>query len=380
MKLLFYQLGNLKSAALASHSCTVVSLRGFLAAVFILLAVLPSKAQDSSKAKVVYINIPLPDTSIQYPVSLTQYPVSSTQPRLGGGVGQAPPYPASSIYPYNKKRVRLVAAGNIVGYGSTLIGFYGAWYKNYPQTNFHSFNDSREWLQVDKLGHLYGAYVGGNASMEMWRWTGIDRKKRIWLGGLSGVAYQTIIETLDGFSKGWGWSWSDMGANVLGSGLVIGQELAWVEQRIRIKFSVHRRSYGDANLNQRANSLFGKGSAERFIKDYNAQTYWASVNLRSFFPKSRLPRWLNVAVGYGAEGMFGAEANVGKDDNGNVVFNRPDIKRYRQWFIAPDIDLTKIPTKKKGVRLLLGVLNAFKFPAPSLELSNGKVRVNGIHF
>ena len=363
MKLLFYRLGNLKSAAVASHSCTVVSLRGFLAAVLILLFALPSAAQDSTKAQTANTNAqPLPNTKGLY----IQYPESSIQ--------------NPTTYPYNKKRVRLVTAGNIIGYGSTLIGFYGAWYKNYPQTNFHSFNDSREWLQVDKLGHLYGAYVGGSASMEMWRWTGIGRKKRIWLGGLSGVAYQTVIETLDGFSKGWGWSWSDMGANVLGSGLVIGQELAWDEQRIRIKFSVHRRSYGDAELNQRANSLYGKGSAERFIKDYNAQTYWASVNLRSFFPKSRLPRWLNVAVGYGAEGMFGAEANVGTAENGNITFNRPDIKRYRQWFIAPDIDLTKIPTKKKGVRLLLGVLNAFKFPAPSLEFGNGKVRVNGVHF
>jgi uncharacterized protein YfiM (DUF2279 family) len=383
MKLLFYRLGNIKSAALASHSCTVVPLRGFLAAVLILLFALPVAAQDSTKAQTANINIqPLPDTNIQHPASSHAYGPPEWRSRAGlvSAKGLHIPYPAPSTYPYNKKRVRLVTIGNIVGYGATLVGFYSAWYKQYPQTNFHSFNDSREWLQVDKLGHVYGAYIGGYGSMEMWRWTGLPRKKRIWIGGLSGVAYQTIIETLDGFSKGWGWSWSDVTANIVGSGLLIGQELAWDEQRIKIKFSFHQRNYGDADLNRRANNLFGKSPSERFIKDYNAQTYWASVNLRSFFPKSRLPRWLNVAVGYGAEGLFGAEANVGKDDNGNVVFNRPDIKRYRQWFIAPDIDLTKIPTKKKGVRLLLGVLNAFKFPAPSLELSNGKVRVNGFHF
>lgn len=362
MKLLFYRLGNLKSAWVVSLTAPAVMLWGFLALPLI------THAQGSLDENGVDTTRPLSKKAakaLREDIQARHFPGTLLEP---------------TYYPYNKKRVRLVTAGNIIGYGSTLIGFYGAWYKNYPQTNFHSFNDSREWLQVDKLGHLYGAYVGGSASMEMWRWTGIGRKKRIWLGGLSGVAYQTVIETLDGFSKGWGWSWSDMGANVLGSGLVIGQELAWDEQRIRIKFSVHRRSYGDAELNQRANSLYGKGSAERFIKDYNAQTYWASVNLRSFFPKSRLPRWLNVAVGYGAEGMFGAEANVGTAENGNITFNRPDIKRYRQWFIAPDIDLTKIPTKKKGVRLLLGLLNAFKFPAPSLEFGNGKVRVNGLHF
>lgn len=362
MKLLFYRLGNLKSAWVVSLTAPTVMLLGLLALPLI------THAQGS-----------LDENGVD-----TTRPLSKEAAKaLREGI-MARHFPdmlfKQTYYPYNKKRVRLVAAGNIVGYGATLVGFYSAWYKQYPQTNFHSFNDSREWLQVDKLGHLYGAYVGGSASMEMWRWTGIDRKKRIWIGGLSGVAYQTVIETLDGFSKGWGWSWSDMGANMLGSGLAIGQALAWDEQRIRIKFSFHQRNYGDADLNHRADVLFGKSAHERFIKDYNAQTYWASVNLRSFFPKSRLPRWLNIAVGYGGEGLFGAESNVGKDDNGNIIFNRPDVKRYRQWFIAPDIDLTKIPTKKKGIRILLGVLNSFKFPAPSLELSNGRIKVNGIHF
>ncbi len=360
MKFLFYQLGNLKSALLASHSCTMRPLRGFLAAVCMVMFVQYTAAQEGNAAT--NISQPAPDSP------------ALVKPRAGINSAYKP------TYPYDKKRVRLVTAGNIIGYSATLVGFYSAWYKQYPQTNFHSFNDSREWLQVDKIGHLYGAYIGSYGSMEMWRWTGIERKKRIWIAGLSGVAYQTIIETLDGFSKGWGWSWSDVAANVMGSGLLIGQELAWDEQRIRLKFSFHQRSYGDAELNRRADKLFGDSPTERFIKDYNAQTYWASVNLRSFFPESRLPRWLNVAVGYGAEGMFGAESNVGTADNGNITFNRPDVKRYRQWFIAPDIDFSKIPTKNKGVRLLLGVLNAFKFPAPSLEFSNGKFRVNALHF
>jgi uncharacterized protein YfiM (DUF2279 family) len=356
----------MKSAPVASHSCMAVSLWGFFVAACMIMSVLPSKAQDSTQLKKA--------PKRQKPSRMVYRPSVRMAP-LTIYFEHMPAH-----YHYNHKRVRLVTAGNIIGYSATLIGFYTAWYKQYPQTNFHSFNDSREWLQVDKIGHLYGAYIGSYGSMEMWRWTGIEDKKRIWISGLSGIAYQTIIETLDGFSKGWGWSWSDVGANIMGSGLLVGQELAWNEQRIRLKFSFHQRNYGDAELNQRADKLFGNSPTERFIKDYNAQTYWASVNLRSFFPESKLPRWLNVAVGYGAEGMFGAENNLAKDDNGNITFNRPDIKRYRQWFIAPDIDLTRIKTYKKGIRLMLGILNAFKFPAPSLEFSNGNFKVHGIHF
>ena len=172
----------------------------------------------------------------------------------------------------------------------------------------------------------------------------------------------------------------DFSANIFGSGLFVAQELAWDDQRIRLKFSSHYRNYGDPELDKRADELFGTSWAERILKDYNAQTYWASVNLRSFFPKSKLPPWLAVAVGYGADGMFGATENIATDDSGSVYFDRTDIKRYRQWFLSPDIDFTKIKTNKKGVRILFKVLSAFKLPAPSLEFSNGKFKVNALHF
>ncbi len=279
-----------------------------------------------------------------------------------------------------KSRVRLATISNVVGYSAILVYLNAAWYADFPRGSFRFFNDNAEWLQIDKVGHIYGTYIESRTSMELWRWTGIDRKKRIWIGGLSGAAYQTVIEILDGFSTDWGWSWGDFSANMLGSATLISQELAWDDQRIKLKFSFHKNNYGDAELNQRGDELFGKTLAERFIKDYNAQTYWASANLQSFFPKSNLPPWLAVAVGHGAEGMFGARANVGTTQNVNTSFDRRDIKRYRQWYLAPDIDFTKIKTNKKGVKLLFFALSAFKFPTPSLEFSKGKFKVNALHF
>lgn len=284
-----------------------------------------------------------------------------------------------SVQSPNKKRIRAIAAANIVAYAGSMTALYNAWYKDYPQSSFHFFNDNREWLQVDKAGHAYSAYVASRASMEMWRWAGLKRNQRIWIGGMSGAFYQTVIETLDGFSAQWGWSWGDFAANVFGSGLLVAQELAWDEQRVTMKFSTHHISYPTAELRYRANDLFGRSFSERFLKDYNAQTIWLSANLKSFFPKSDLPAWLNIAVGYGAEGMYGGEANVWTDDAG-VPHNRQDIPRYRQFYISPDIDLTRIKTRSKPLKVALFVLNSFKFPAPSLEFSQGKVRGHWIHF
>lgn len=279
-----------------------------------------------------------------------------------------------------KRRIKLVAGANILGYSGILYALSQAWYKDFPKSKFHSFNDSKEWLQVDKVGHFYGAWIESRASTELWKWTGIDRKKYIWIGGLSGAVYQTVIEFLDGHSADWGWSWADFGANILGSSTFIAQELAWDEQRVKLKWSFHRKSYSDPELNHRSNELFGKGSAERFLKDYNGQTYWASASLKPFFKNSNLPEWLSVSVGYGAEGLFGGTENIGKDDDGNIIFYRPDVKRYRQWFLAPDIDLSKIKTSKRGIKFMLTALSAFKFPTPSLEFSNRKFRFHAIHF
>lgn len=283
-------------------------------------------------------------------------------------------------FAFSKKKVRQVTAANIIAYGALTTGLYAAWYSNYPQSGFHTISDLEEWQQIDKIGHVYSAYTAGKVCMEMWRWTGIDRKKRIWIGGLSGVAYQTIIETLDGFSANWGWSWGDFGANVLGSGLLIGQELAWDEQKVQMKFSAHRKIYSDDWLNKRSDDQFGKSLPERILKDYNGQTYWLSTGLKTIFPQSKLPAWLQVSVGTGADGMFGARDNIKLDDQDQVIYDLRQIKRYRQWYLAPDIDLSKIKTRKKGVRLLLNMLNVIKCPAPALEYSQGKLRWHWVLF
>lgn len=274
----------------------------------------------------------------------------------------------------------IIGGINVAGYGGSLLLLNSTWYKNYPRGSFHTFDDSKEWLQTDKVGHAWTAYNTGKASAAMWKWTGMSNKKATLIGGLSGTAYLTVIEFLDARSAKWGWSWADMGANLFGSGLFISQQLGWEEQRIQFKFSFHKMNYGEAMLRNRADDLFGSNWYERMLKDYNGQTYWLSANLKSFFKQSDLPAWLNISIGYGADGMFGGFENIGKDDNGAVIFDRTDIPRRRQFYIAPDIDLTKIKTNSKFLRTLLSGLNAFKFPAPTFEFTNGKLKGHFLYF
>lgn len=279
-----------------------------------------------------------------------------------------------------KQRTRIMAGVNIAGYGGSLLLFNNAWYKNFPRSAFHSFNDIKEWQQMDKIGHSWAAYNTGRVATSLWRWTGMNDKKAVMIGGLSGAGYLTAIEIMDGFSEEWGWSWGDIGANFFGSGMYMVQELKWKEQRIQYKFSFHKKNYADATLTHRADKLFGKSWYERMLKDYNGQTYWLSANLKSFLPKSKLPSWLSVAAGCGSEGMMGGFSNKWIEGDPGFAIDRSDVKRYRQWYLAPDVDLSKIKTNKKGVKILLNFLNAFKFPMPALELSNGKLSFKPVVF
>ena len=116
------------------------------------------------------------------------------------------------------------------------------------------------------------------------------------------------------------------------------------------------------------------------LKDYNAQTYWLSGNIKSFFPESSWPVWLNVAVGYGTDGMFGGFENKWEDDTGNDI-TRHDIPRKRQFYLAPDFDFTKIKTNSKLLKTTFTFLNAFKFPSPALMIDNkGKFKAYAIYF
>ncbi len=285
-------------------------------------------------------------------------------------------FPPSQV---THRRIKYVLASNLAAYGGTMVALYDTWYKHYPQSHFHFFNDNAEWLQVDKIGHAWSAYNEGRASIALWKWAGLSPNKSVWIGGLSGLAYQSIIEVLDGFSAEWGFSWGDYLGNAAGTALLISQELGWHQQRIQFKFSAHRNSYGNPLLNARADDIYGKNLPERLLKDYNAQTYWLSVNLKSFFKTTGLPPWLNVAVGYGAEGMMGALNNIWMTKAG-ITVDRTDIIRYRQFYLAPDIDLTKIKTKRKWLKSAFFLMNSLKLPTPSLEFNKKGLAWNWVHF
>ncbi len=265
----------------------------------------------------------------------------------------------------NKKRLALVGGGTAVVYTGMLVGLNQAWYVNYPRSSFHWINDNKGWNQVDKVGHAWTSYSYGLAGIELMQWTGVSRKKAIWIGGLAGTLFQTPIEILDGFSEQWGASSGDLIANSLGSALLISQALVWDEQRVQLKFSYWPGEY--AKLRP---AMLGENPYSRVLKDYNAQTYWLSVNPRSFAKNSKWPAWLNVSVGYGSDGMLGSHENKWVDSQG-MYQDYTHIARRRQMYLSLDLDLQRLPVKNAFLKKVLRVANCLKIPAPTLVYNEG---------
>lgn len=288
-----------------------------------------------------------------------------------------------------KKRQKTVFLTMGIGYSASTFALNEAWYKDYPRSSFHFFDDLAEWHKMDKIGHVFSANFQSIWAYNLYKWTGIEEDRSILYGALTSVLFQSTIEVLDGFSTEWGFSVYDFGSNVIGASLFAFQQKKWKEQRIIMKVSGQRRDYSDRSilstdgsssvlLQDRADDLYGNTLASRILKDYNGQIIWASTNLKSMFPQSRLPNWLNVAVGYGAENMYGGFENAWSV--GDQHFVVPDV-RYGQFYLSPDIDFSRIKTNKKGLKMLFDVLNIIKFPLPGLELNtNGKLVFHPISY
>jgi hypothetical protein len=272
------------------------------------------------------------------------------------------------------KRTAFVSTAHAVLYGISFSALRQVWYTDNAVTNFHFFNDNNEWLQMDKAGHAVTAYNIARLTTNMYNWCGIynSTKKNAFIGSAVSLFYLTSLEMLDGYSSGWGFSMGDMAANIGGIVILNAQELLWGEQRILLKFSFHPSIYAKYRP-----ALLGKNTVQQILKDYNGQTYWLSVNIADFLTAdTRFPKWLNIALGYSAEGMIGGSYNPIIISGTSVIA----FERYRQYYLSIDFDLRKIKTKNKFLKSLFNAISIIKFPAPALEFSRNKIKAKAFYF
>ncbi|MET4108626.1 MULTISPECIES: DUF2279 domain-containing protein [Hymenobacter] len=250
-------------------------------------------------------------------------------------------------------RLPVLAGSVAVVYPAGLYLLGRSWYTG-ERVPLHWFNDWPEWKQLDKAGHFWTAFHESRAAVDLLGWAGVAERRSRWYGSFVGFLLQSPIELLDGRSPAYGASPGDLAANLAGSVGLLTQQLAWGQVRLMPKVSFHRSPYAA----QRPDVL-GRTLPERLLKDYNGQTYWVCADVGAWLPAgSRWPRWLQPAVGYGAD---------------QLLYNDParnqaaGLRAYRQYYLSVDVDLRRVPTRSQVLRRVFYVASLVHLPAPALE-------------
>jgi len=253
------------------------------------------------------------------------------------------------------RKLLCVSAVAGAGYVVTLIELNNLWYSQSPKSKFHFFNDNLEWNQMDKMGHFYTSFYLSTCGIDLLQWGGLSQKKAILLDNILGLALLTPIEIMDGYSSAYGASWGDEVADAAGDVFAYVQYVMWKGIRIYPRFSYHNTSYSFLRPN-----ILGSTYAERFLKDYNGQTYWLSTPISDWIKnkESKFPKWIGISIGYSSIGMVYADQALNESHG---------YHSYRRCFLSVDIYLSRIKTRNKFVNTLFYLTNMIHFPLPALE-------------
>ncbi len=250
-----------------------------------------------------------------------------------------------------RRNVTIVACTDAAIYAGTMVGLNQLWFKDCQWVGIHTINDNGDWLQMDKLCHATTSYHTSLFGDESMRLAGLDSKRSALFGGAFSLLFMTSIELMDAGYEDWGFSWGDMAADMGGIALYTSQQLLWDEQRISLKYSFHPTEYAQYNPEELGHNLISQS-----LKDYNGITIWAAFNVKELFldNDSGFPEWFTIDIGYGANGMVAPQPT-------------DDFDRIRQFYLAPGVDLAKLPVQNRYLKAVLRALSFIKLPTPALE-------------
>ncbi len=273
-------------------------------------------------------------------------------------------YTLDGLLPNEKTEIRPASAAILGGiYLGTLTWLHfhqaNAWWSK-DRGSFHFQEDWVYALQVDKAGHFYGGYLISYLLSEGMIASGFSWDDGTTWGTILGIAYQTYVETEDGFAKSWGFSPSDWYADAAGSLFFLAQHYVPALQNITPKWQYIPSEWtGKPVLSSRPRT---------FIDDYNSSTFWWSVNVYNIMPeniKKYWVPWLDISFGYGADAI-----DAGPTSNGP-----PDQLATRRYMIGLDYNLVKLlPEGGWFWNWFRQSLNYIKLPSPALEFKNNVTR------
>lgn len=250
--------------------------------------------------------------------------------------------------------------GTLVG-----LGFYFAvlaylqltWYGKDGLVAFHWFDDSDEWMYMDKLGHVISTFHTARTITMTFQANSSKRWASLIGGTIAGWLLISMYEWNDGYAATYGASAYDLLANTGGALLSMVQCINPDKKSfITPQFSFHPTAWAALRPN-----VLGQTVSEQLIKDYNGQTIWLALNPHYYFGLKWWPKFLAFSVGYGAEGMV----------YGRLIHNNEHgYHAYEQFYVSVNLDWGPLRYhRKRWVRGVVYGLDYFRLPGPAIEVN-----------
>lgn len=257
----------------------------------------------------------------------------------------------------NTTRLALVSGTLLTSMAVIHIYQQNGWWKD-NRAPFHFREDLVYGMWVDKIGHFYGGALLGFVMTKSLEWSNVPEETSTWIGAGGALLFQSYVEIEDGFSK-WGFDRVDWAFDIAGASFPLARYYIPFIKNFDLKLSYH-----PSDLLGDSGGIGFKGQKHLMIDDYEGQTLWLSVKLNNLLPNSierYWPDFLGLSVGYGAR---------------DVATSNP----YSVYFLAPDLDMTKIiPANTQLLKTLGEALNFIHFPMPAIQFGRKTVWY-GIYF
>jgi hypothetical protein len=237
--------------------------------------------------------------------------------------------------------------------------YQNTWWKadtNYiDDGSFHVVNDWDYALWLDKIGHAYGTTLISHFFSAGFQAANLNQELSTWLGALGGLSMQLYVEIQDGFAPidktsgepKWGFSPGDAVADLLGAGYFVARYYYPYLNNFQMRVSYYP---SDAMLD-------GRKPDHNISDDYDGQKMWLAFRMENLLPKSWAKYWpdfLMLSAGYGVTG-------IGDYDCGK--------KTQPSYYLAFDIDASRIPIYGEFAEFIKNTFNYFHFPLPGIKFS-----------
>ena len=250
--------------------------------------------------------------------------------------------------------LRRVAVGAVfVGGNAALYSYFKrAWWSGERSDGFFFRSDWDEnFRDQDKMGHLFGGYHLARFGDALLRGACISRGHATAWSAAYAAAFQLQIEIWDGMYEKYGFSYPDLLANSVGTGIAV---LHAVRPETRaIKPTI---SYSRTAAMRNADNIPGE---LRPSLDYSGQTYWLSADVEALLPpaaKTYWPSFLRVSAGHSITDWIDPRTGA-------------SLRAKRRILLTVDFDAEKLPGENRVWKTIKRQLGYIHLPSPALQLS-----------